>query len=475
MVENGITSRTWKMAEYIAGATYSDLPDEICRSAKRYILDSITNQIGGAGLSAGEEILEIFQEMGGKRESTILATGKKVPCLHACYVNSALSNILDFDDTYLYISHPGATIVPPALSLGEKIGSSGKEVINAVVLGYEVSLRICDAIRATPERLEQVWGMATWQIFGAVTVAAKLLNLNTDRVATALGLAGMSAPVPFLRKLWLEPADKGFSWIKNNYGVASMNGVLAAMLSARGYQGNQHIFDGDRGFWIMAGSDQCDFNRLTSGLGGEFLMTMTGIKPYANCRWIHTTLDALHEIMNNNEIDPERIKTVTVRSLKMLSLPETFAVCNPATALDSQFSVPVLVAMTLAGYPTNLGISQEHIEERLVQDLIARVKIEIDPDADRLFHEKRLLPSTVLIEMIDGTVYSQTCNVAKGEPEFPLTDDELKGKFIGVTAPLAGIKSAEYIYSQVEKLEGIDNVAEVTGRSRRRWLNIARI
>lgn len=464
-VQTKIASPTRRMAEFIARASYDDLPQEVRHAAKRYILDSITNQIGGSRIQAGKIILEVFEEMGGKPESTILATGKKVPCLHAAYVNSALNNLLDFDDCYLYISHPGATIVPVAVSLGEKLGSTGTEMINAVTLGYEISLRVCDAIRGTHERFEQVWGMATWQIFGAVTVAAKLMKLNTDQVATALGHAGMSAPVPFLRKAGLEPEDRPFSMLKNNFGWASMGGVLAATLAAKGLQGNQNIFDGPKGFWVMAGSDQCDFETLTKGLGKEYLMPMTGIKPYAACRWTQSTLGALEEITASNKVDATKVRSISVKS--MTPLCDTFGVYKPAHIIDTQFALPPLIALTLAGYSPSHGIAEDHINDRLVQDLTNKVKIEVAPDADRRFHELRQQISTVTIEMTDGKRYQNTRTGAKGEPDCPLTDDELKAKFLDVTVPIVGKKQADHIVSQVDRLETLDNVGTIAGKAKR--------
>lgn len=464
-VQTKVASPTRKMAEFIARASYDDLPQEVRHAAKRYILDSITNQIGGSRIEAGKIILEIFEEMGGKPESTILATGKKVPCLHATYVNSALNNMLDFDDCYLYSAHPGATIVPVAVSLGEKLGSTGKEMINAVTLGYEITLRVCDALRATRDRFEQVWGLATWQIFGAVTVAAKLMKLDADRVATALGHAGMSAPVPFLRKSGLEMEDRPFSMLKNNLGWASMGGLLAATLAAKGLQGNQNIFDGPKGFWIMAGSDQCDFERLTAGLGKEYLMPLTAIKPYAACRWTQSTLGALEEIIAENKVNVAKVRSISVKS--MTALRDTFAVYKPAHVIDTQFALPPLIALTMAGYSPAHGIAEEHINDRLVRDLANKVKLEVAPDADRRFFEERQQGSTVTIEMQNGKRFENTWTNAKGEPDRPLTNDEIKAKFMDVAVPIVGQRRAGQIASQVNRLETVQDVSTITGWAKR--------
>ncbi|MEA2661362.1 MAG: hypothetical protein QOH08_934 [Chloroflexota bacterium] len=450
---------TRSLAEYVAATSYRDLPSTVREAAKGYILDSLANMIGGARTRPGRIVLEQFASLGGAPEATIMATGDRAPALHAAYVNASLSNLEDFDDTYRYISHPGATIVPAALAAGEKRGVSGPDVIAAVVLAYEVSLRVCDAIRPSPERAAQAWGMSTWQIFGAATAAAKVQGLEARAVATAFGHAGMSAPVPFLKKVGTAPEDRPISWLKNNFGWATMGGVLAADLAGAGMHGTESIFDGPTGFWVMAGSDRCDVDAFTAGLGERYLMVETGIKPYACCRWTHTALDAAREIVADQRIDPRKIEAIDI--VTTTEIRDTFGLTDPVDVQDAQLALPALVALELAGYSSAHGIDADRLRDPLVRDLVGRIRVEASTESDRQFNDERLMPARVTVRMAGGERFEVAHAIAKGEPELPLGYDQIRAKFLGVTAPVVGPSRAERLAERVDGLERLESIGSL--------------
>ena len=190
------------------------------------MLDSIGCSVGGSRLEPGKIVVEFFEGIGGTPEATVFATGKRLPLMNAVYVNAFLANVLDFDDTYANLAHPGATVIPPALAVAEKIRANGRRLLTAVVVGYETSLRVGLAIQATPDRYKQVLGLSTWQIVGSAVVAGKLLEFARKQMSNAIGLACVNAPVPCTRKLGLELEERPFAWSKNNYGWAAMGGVM---------------------------------------------------------------------------------------------------------------------------------------------------------------------------------------------------------------------------------------------------------
>jgi 2-methylcitrate dehydratase PrpD len=452
---------TRALAEYVVKASYDDLPQPVREKAKLYILDSIGNMIGGSALTAAKIILDLFQEMGGKAESTILATGRKIPCMNAAYVNAALSNLLDFDDTYANWFHPGCTSIPPALAVAEKVGANGKDFINAVVLGYEVSLRVGLAVQPTQARFREVAGLSTPQIFGAVTVAAKLLKLDVEKVITAFGHAGFNAPVPNIRKWGMGLGERPLTWMKNNMGWASAGGVLAAFLAEKGFVGNRSILDGDQGFWVMSGSDQCDFARYTGGFGERYLMVETGFKPYASCRWTHTVLDAVYEILSRTKIEVERVRKIRVRGYS--EFVSIFCDFEPAYIIDAQFSIPALVALAVAGYSPAHGLSESHLRDKKVTELMGKIHVEGDAEADKAFAERREVHSTVTIEMEDGEVLEVSKRIPKWEPDQPPSRDELEAKFMDITGPVLGKRKVKKIMDGVRELDVAKNVQALTG------------
>lgn len=452
---------TRDLAEYAAKASFKDLPQQIVESAKLYILDAFGNMIGGSTLKAARIILDLFQEMDGKSESTILATGQKVPCLHAAYVNAALANMLDMDDTYANWFHAGGPIVSSALAVAEKKKATGKEFINSVVIGYEVALRVGLAIWPSPSRYLQVAGLATPLIFGTATAAGKLLGLDVDQMATAFGHAGFSATPPFIWKNGQVPEERPFSWLKNNMGWTSMGGVLASFLAEKGLVGNQCILDGPRGFWIIAGSDQCDFTKFAEGLGEKYLMPDIGFKPYAACRWTHTTLDAVHEILSRTKIEPVKVRNIRVRGYSELA--KNFCGFEPAGEIDAQFSIPYIVALVIAGYSPVSGWAENHLKDKVVVDLVKKIGVEIDPEAEEAFFKKHQIHSKVTIEMEDGCVLEAAKKIAKWEPEHPPSREDIEAKFVNITNPIIGQDKASGIVKGVRELEGANTVRELIG------------
>jgi 2-methylcitrate dehydratase PrpD len=403
-------------------------------------------------------VIDLFCEMGGKREATILATKDRLPCLHACYVNAYLANVLDFDDTYSTISHPGSMVVPPALAVAEMLGLGGQRLLTAVVVAYEVSLRIATAIQPTRSRARQVWGWNTHQIFGAVTATCKLMDLDREHVTHAFGLAGVNAPVPSVRKEGYDLAERPFSWAKNNYGWAAMGGVLAAFLASKGFLGNRFILEGERGFWVMAGSDSCDFAALTSGLGDDYLICDTSFKPYAACRYTHTALDAVRTILSRERVDPYQVETVVVRTFS--ELRDNF-LGEPENIIDAQFNLPYLVALEISGRSPSWGLSETDLHRDDVRDLARKVEVVAEPEADSAFFERRAMPSAVELHLAGGKVLSASLETPRGGPGQRMSREGLLEKFHRLVDPVWGPERAERFAETVRGLEEVEDIASL--------------
>ena len=446
----GEESQTRILCEYIAAKCYEDIPDEVREKVKILIMDSLGCTIGGSMLNPGKMIINFFEDLGGKPEATVYATGERMPCMHTAYVNSTLCNMLDMDDTLIDkgIGHPGATVVPPALAVAEKIGANGREIINAVLLGYDVSLRILNAMAPTPERRRQVWGLATFQIFGAATVACKLLRLNADQIASAFGLAGFCAPVPSVRKLGTD--QRPTNWLKNNFAWSSMGGVMSAFQAAANFQGSTSILDGEKGFWIMAGSDKCDFESMILGLGEDYQLEKLSFKYFASCRFTHTALDALRTIKSDNEINPKDIAKIEVKTFFEAYKFKTYRGLN---IIEAQFSLPYVIALELLDRSPAQGLREEDLDDTDVLSIADLVSLELDPKADKLFAEKHLMPSSVTIMMKDGNVFSGSADIPKGDVRNPLSNEEIKEKFRNIVEPLFGWEKTKKIIRICENLD----------------------
>lgn len=455
-----MTSSTQVLARYIAESDYEELPQEVVAKTKWCILDCLGCALGATELIPSRIITEFFGSLNGTQEATVWSSWRRQPVLHACYVNASLSNMLDYDDTYSYIAHPGSAVIPAAVAMAEKLRLSGRELINAIVLGYEVSLRIGTAIVPSPERYEKVWGLATWQIFGATTAACRLLRLDEDKIRAAFGLSGANAPVPFIRKEGLPKEERPFHWLKNNYGWAAMGGILATELAAAGFHGNRYVLDGEQGFWIMAGSDRCDFSKLTAGLGKNYLILMTSYKLYPCCLWIHTTLDAALDILQSSAFDIEDIRRIRV--LTTAELANNLSIAEPYDVIDAQFSLPYMLSLALTRGSISGGLSEQDLHNPKILELARKVEVEVDPEADRKFLEDLGIaganPSTVIVETRQKKVFRQTVQKPRGHPERPATEKDLEEKFLQLTEPSLGTRAAQRLLGQVLELDKVGDV-----------------
>lgn len=445
MAEN--SGPTSILAAYAAETTYRDFPDEVIHMAKRCIVDSIGCAYGGAETRTGRFITGLAEELGGPPEALILWNGNRVSAVLAASTNSKLANVLDFDDT-LY-GHPGACVVHPALALAQKLGSSGKELIRAVILGYEVSCRIAAAIQPSHERFQRIWGLAPWNTFGAAVACGALLGLDPEAMARSMGIAGANAPVSSTMKTVLSPA--GVTMTKESFMAAAAVGYVSAILAQKGYVGPSDILDGDTGFWIMYGSDRCDFERMVRGLGSEYEILKTSFKPYPACRWMHASIDAMVQTVRKESLDPDSIEEIAVYTFSSLVAPP-FTRNAPTTMEDAQFSLPFSLAMGVyGGEPGPDWYKEERFNDPRLQRLSKLVRIEADEEADRVFPE--LWISKVFIRDSRGRSFITHVDFAKGSPQNPMTDEELARKFIRMASGPLGVEKAKDLYDSLMQLE----------------------
>ncbi|MDQ7793296.1 MAG: MmgE/PrpD family protein [bacterium] len=343
-----MTTRTTaeSLAEFARDLRLEDVPCDVVDKAKTLILDSVGCAIGGQRTPFGQAAIRMAFEEEREGSLPIMGSRDKTTLPWAIYVNSYLANCLDFDDVHDVTGHPGATIVPPALTWAMAGGSSGAAVLRSVIAAYEVSIRIAEGCRSSRERSRVVAGYSTFQIFGTTVALGLLAGLSAAEMADALALTGPHATVPFVRKSGRQ--DRPYSWIKNNYGWAALGGYLAVNLAGQGFRGNRTLLDGDRGFWRMAGSDNCDPDRFCDGLGTQWRLTQVDVKPYPCCRHIHAALGAVRRAL----AEAGHPDTTDVMMIEVASDPDLirdFLVYRPQDVVDAQFSLPYTVALLVLG------------------------------------------------------------------------------------------------------------------------------
>lgn len=451
-------SATCILAEYTATARYADLPANVVLHSKRVIRDAIGCMLGGSTLDEAVSLRHVMMDMAADGAATVVGASRRLPPPIAAYINAQEANLMDFDDTLQgrALGHPGATVVPAALSLAEANKATGKEFLNAVSVGYDVYTRVAAAGRPSYLRTKQVRGLATWQGVSTVAAAANLMHLDAETTARAFGLTILHAVVPPTAKFYDERPVWG---LKNNFGWVVMGGLLGAQYASQGMPCNHDMFDGPTGFWAMAGSDQCDESLLTAELGCEHSILDVSIKPYASCRHTHHLLDGLGTILQRTGIGAEEVKSVRLCGDSKLKV---FADYRPRWFVDAEFSLPYLVAITLLRKPTGYAwFDGEPWKDPRVQELSDRVHFEEYAEAEAA-HSKGLTLAHVIVETNDGRLEQASTGLARGHPENPMSDEELRGKFIGLAERPLGLKRAEELDALLMRLEDVQDISEVT-------------
>ncbi|RWI32360.1 MAG: hypothetical protein EOR30_26280 [Mesorhizobium sp.] len=441
---------TEHIAGLVAGTTFNALPGDVRDKAKLLLLDHIGCMIAGSATQGARMMTGYLAGTDGGGPSTVFGTMNRMTAANAAHANATSASMLSLDDSFVLFGHPGASIIPAALAVAEQTGATGEQLIAAVVCGYEMSLRLGTALRPSEERDRQVKGLASWQIFGACSAASRLHGFNDVEVADAFGLTPMHAPLPYLRKFHSRP----MSLLKNNYGWANKGAITAVELVRAGFHGNRTIFDGDDGFWAMAGSDRFDESALTAAWGNRFFILETGFKPYGVCRWIHTTVDALRRLQGDQPFWAPEVKEVRVETVG--EFVREFNGPWPGSTVEAAFHIPYAVALELHDKSSTTGLRDGDLLDPALRETASRVKLSVLEGADDKFYSKRLLPARVTVTLNDGTKVLADAEVPTGAPGGPAFDrPEVEYKFLTITAPVLGLTVAETIRDAVLEIESL--------------------
>ena len=439
-----------------------DVPPVAMSAARTAVLDSIGCMFGGSRTAMVTDAVRLMTELGGAPQSTVAGQAIRTSAPFAAFLNSLQANALDYDDAFERdgkgMGHPGSTIVPAALAVAERVGASGRDFLLAVIAGYEVANRIIEAIQPTPARHARVWGVAVHQAFGSAAAAARLLKLDEDAFHNALGLAGALSTVPAARK-W-NWQDRPLLTPKDVVAPPAEAGVRAALFAQIGWQGSRDVLDGDSGFWIMAGSDRCDFSRLTDRLGERWTVCELSFKPYPACRWTHTAIEATEGLMADHGVAAGDILACEVGSFE--DIVTNFDDRRPKTMVDAEFSLPWTIAVAMAGLPKGEAwYAHATLNDPTIHALVDRISLHVDEEAQHLhYSDERKTMALVRLTTRDGRTLERRVAVARGGVASPWPEGGIEAKFRAQVAPVLGEESALMLQDTLFALgDGVDFAA----------------
>lgn len=441
------------LSEFAVNLDYNDLPALVVNQAKMCLLDTIGVTLAGSRTDVGKTFISLVKDWGGVEESTIFGDGGKVPSPSAALVNGTMGHVHELDDGHRFaFGHPGVTSIPPSIAIAEKMSLSGRDLIVATVLGYEIFIRIAMAINPS-HRDRGFHTTGTCGTFGAAVAVGKILGLNQEEMINTLGIAAVQAA-------GLMEVMRGESKIKPlNAGRAAHNGIFAALLAEQGLTAPRTIFEGEFGFF-KAYADNYNVKEIVDRLGEDYKIGGIYIKLYAACRNIHPAIDCILNLVKENKLTPEEIDKIFVKTYST-AYKLTGTEYEPKTVSTAKFSTPfcLAAAITYGRVGVNEFTLDKIMDKRLLR-LARKVKVEVDPEIDKLAPEKR--GATVEIFTNEGSRYIWTVENPRGEPEKPVSDEELHDKFKIITSPIINDKKVYSIINTVDKLEKLKDIKDLT-------------
>ena len=431
-----------QISEFAVKLKYEDLPDNVINEVKRFLYDSIGCAYGGYHTKDVNILRDIYKEMGGKKEASLIGFGDKMPAVNATLVNSLMIRALDFNDIYWKEdpSHP-SDLIPAALAVGEMVDASMKDVIVAIVLAYEFEQRLCEF--AVPGVRERKWHHATLTQFVSPIVAGKLLGLDVDRMVNAIGINGSHNHTIGC------PTAGQLTMMKNTVDpMAVQSGVFAALMAQKGFSGTEQVFEGKEGLMDVFGPEWA-IEKLTGGLGKDYKILRCSMKAFPTEALTHTHITATLKAVKNNNITYDQIEQVTIttiaRACDILFDPQKY---RPKSRETADHSLPYCIAVALVDHQiTPRSFSEEKLKDKRIWEVIDKIKGSASEEFEKMFPAKQ--PSRVVVKTKDGREFSEYLEYPKGDPREPMTSEDLEVKFNSLSDGLLSSEKQKRIREKI--------------------------
>jgi 2-methylcitrate dehydratase PrpD len=366
------------LGKFVANLSYDDLPQAVRERAKLALLDWSGSALAGLDSDSARQVGALMEELGGPAEATVVGRRIRLPALHAALLNGVQAAVYEVDDVHLDCRvHPGLPVVSAAFALAEREGVNGRRLIEAIVAGYEVIVRVTIALGVPHNNWWHSTGVAG--AVGAAAAAAKVLSLTPEQSAGALGLGATQGA-------GLIDGTEGKALAAKHFhgGKAAQNGIWAALLARRDYLGSRTALEGEWGF-LRAFAKGSDTDRLAllDRLGKEWYILRTISKPYACCLSSHAGITALLDLVHEHDLKADQVEAIEAYtnpgSYYMIKNPD------PRDELQAKFSLPFCLATALVNRDVSYrAFDEATLFDPTVRDMMARVSLETRPEIGRI-------------------------------------------------------------------------------------------
>ncbi|CAN7703850.1 MmgE/PrpD family protein [Caballeronia sp. LjRoot31] len=448
------TGPTEALASLAAGLKWEALRPQVIERTKDLVLDHLGVALYGTQLPWTQKIREFVLSEGGREQSTIYGS-HRVPARSAALVNGAAAHAIELDDTHdESLSHPGSVVLPAAFAMAEALDRSGTEFLTAVVAAYEVHGRIGAALGNDLLR-RGFHPPCVGGVYGAVTAAGLLLNLDAATLVSAYGSgASMNGGTMQFAE---DPAG---TMIKRLHtGLPAERGILAARLAADGFLGPKEAIEGRYGFAKMFAGRSGDLDRMTQDSGGRFEIERMTIKLYACCKLFHSMIEAMMNCRAERPFTADEV--VAIEPFGPRFMIDTHMVYRPESTMAAQYSLPYTCAAVILLDPTHPdSFADDAIGRADVLRLADLVKPVIDPELESIFPRK--VAGGVRIRLRNGEELTSTVIESRSSPDRPISREDVQAKFRSLTVSVLPAQRQQQIIDMVANLERLDSIRELT-------------
>ncbi len=447
------------VVEQLAGLSrevdYKVLPADVVKETKRRILDTLACAVGGLDSKPSKAVRSLVPETHGKFQATVWGGGRTTGIM-ATLANGTALRYLDFNDVYFGRDpcHASGDIAP-AVAMAEMVGASGKELISAVALAYEVHMRLCDFV-GEPTIWLRGWDHVTNIPYAAAAACGYLMRMPVDKIAHGMAIAGIQGNTLAELRRGKIPSQKAFAEAK-----AASDGLMAAQLAEQGMTGSELVLEGDFGHIKVVGGS-CDLEALVAPIK-TFSVTRTQLKMHAVESMTQAPVQAALTIRNKHKLKPEDIEHIEIGMYDYaFDKPDwDDGKLYPDTRETADHSYPYCIAAALLdGVVGPKQFTDERIKSSDIRGLMDRTSLVRDPEVQGLF--PATLPGAVTIKRKDGQVFREVVKYPLGHPQNPMPDDVIEGKFRMLSEGVLSKARADEIIHAVWTLDEIKNTQEFT-------------
>jgi 2-methylcitrate dehydratase PrpD len=443
---------TKTVSEFIVGTNFENIPEEVVRIAKEFVLDSIGSQLVGAREPVSGILREYMNGDFGSQEAGVVGGGIQVSVINAAFLNGTSNHAPELEACGDFAGSNLLSIIPVALAFGEKLKLSGKRILEAIVIGFEIQGKM--GLATTPASHEKGWcAISLHGTMGAAVTAAKLLGLNAEQTAMAIGIAASQAGGLMRHLGTMAHLLEG--------GLGCRNGILAAELAKMGVTASGNILDGRSNFWeVYVGEGHYHPEKMIKDLGNPFYFLSPGtmIKKYPCCTFTHHGLDALLELIHRHQLNYEDIRSVEVGVTSFIK-NALVGGPDPKSGNMGRFSLEHCLASAILDKNVAFeAFRDEKVRSAKLKEARGKIIVTLHPEWPS---GRSNLSIPVTIKLKDGRELTHKVEKVKGAVDLPMSREEQIDRYRKFARPFLSSAQTERSAELILDLDGLKDISKL--------------